>query len=277
MTRGRLEGKVVAITGAARGIGLATAKALVAAGARVGLGDVDGELARQEARSIGALASGFEVDVTDESSFRAFVASIEAALGPVDVLINNAGIMPIGPFVDESGDLASKILDVNVLGPLLGMKAVLPAMRRRGSGHIVNVASAAGRAPVPGGITYAASKAAVISLTESARVEFADSGVDFTCVLPSFTNTQLIVGTSGAQGMRTVEPEEVADAIVRGLERSKPDVFVPASLGPILKFVSLLGRSIRDALYRRSGSYRLFLDFDSKKRAEYDARIDRPR
>jgi len=269
----RLEGKVVAITGAARGIGLATARALAKVGARVGLGDLDGELAGREAASIGELAAGFEVDVSDERSFQAFVEAVEGRLGPIDVLINNAGIMPIGPFLEESGQLAQKVLDVNVMGPLLGMKAVLPGMCSRGSGHIVNVASAAGKAPVPGGITYAASKAALISVTESARVEFADAGIDFTCVIPSFTNTELIAGTSGSQSMPTIEPEDVAQAILRGLEGSKLDVYVPGSLGPIFKMLPMLGRRLRDYLYRRSGSYRLFLDFDAKRRAQYDARI----
>src|SRR5438046_1860036 len=149
-----LSGRVVAITGGARGIGLATARALRAAGARVAIGDIDrdGAITAADGLGPGVLAAG--LDVTDRESFADFLALVERELGPLDVLVNNAGIMPIGPMVDESDDVARRVFEVNVLGCLTGMKLALPGMLRRGRGHIVNVASAAGKSPVPGGASY---------------------------------------------------------------------------------------------------------------------------
>jgi short-subunit dehydrogenase len=201
------------------------------------------------------------------------VSGAEAAFGPLDVLVNNAGIMPIGPLLEESAGTARRALEVNVAGALIGMKAVLPAMTARGSGHVVNVASVAGKSPVPGGLTYAATKAAVISMTESARVEFAGTGVLFTCVMPSFTNTDLIAGTTGTRLVRTVEPEEVGGAIAAAIARPVKDVYVPRSLGPIVRSQPLLGRALRDRVNRLLGADTVFLRVDAAARRAYDERI----
>jgi short-subunit dehydrogenase len=216
------------------------------------------------------------LDVTDRGSFERFIALVERELGPLDVLINNAGIMPIGPLVDESEAIASRAISINVLGCLTGMKVVLPLMLSRGQGQIVNVASVAGRAPVPGGATYAASKAAIVSLTESARVEYASSGVHFTCVMPSFTSTELIAGTKGTKFVPTVKPGDVATGILRAIARRQKDVFVPRSVGMIVRMQPLLGRRLRDAINHALGADRTFLDVDLEARAGYDARIAAP-
>lgn len=267
---------VVAITGAGRGIGQATARALLAAGARVAIGDIDEEAARASAALLGGGAVSTVVDVTDPDSFALFLTFTEAALGPVDVLINNAGIMPIGPFLDESSATAQAQLQVNVFGCLNGMRAALPGMLARGRGHVVNVASVAGKSPVPGGLTYAATKAAVISATETARVEFAGTGVHFTCVMPSFTNTELITGTSGTRGVRNAEPEEVGAAIVDALVHHRADVYVPKIVGPILRTQPLLGRRLRDRINHALKADRTFLEIDAGARAAYDRRIAAP-
>lgn len=265
--------KVVAITGAARGIGLATARALHAAGAHVALGDIDEAGARAAAGALGPRALGLRVDVTDPASFAAFVEATERELGPVDVLHNNAGIMHIGPFLDESPETAARQLLINVLGCLNGMKAVLPGMLARGRGHVINTSSVAGRSPVPGGLTYAASKAAVVSATETARVEYAGRGLHFTCLMPSFTNTELVAGTSGTRFVKNVEPEDVAAAVVAVIARPRPDVYVPSSLGPVLKATPLLGRRLRDTVNRALKADRVFLDVDHVARAGYEHRI----
>jgi NAD(P)-dependent dehydrogenase (short-subunit alcohol dehydrogenase family) len=269
-----LDGRVIAITGAARGIGLATAQALVARGARVAMGDLDGDLAAVEAAALGSAAFGTSLDITDEASFAAFLDATEDRFGPVDVLINNAGIMPIGALLDEPADLARRALLINVSGGLIGMKAVLPGMLHRGSGHVVNIASVAGKSPVPGGLTYAATKAAVVSMTESARVEFAGTGINFTCVMPSFTNTELIAGTKGTKLVPTVQPEDVAKAIVKAIAKPRADVFVPRMLGPIVWGQPLMGRKVRDKVNSMLGADTVFLDFDPAARAAYAQRIE---
>jgi NAD(P)-dependent dehydrogenase (short-subunit alcohol dehydrogenase family) len=268
-----ISGRVVAITGAARGIGLATARALRAEGAKVAIGDIDSDRAIEAASSLGADVLSSSLDVTDPVSFSDFLALAERELGPLDVMINNAGIMPIGPFLSESHATAERVFDINVLGVMTGMKLALPGMLARGHGQIVNVASIAGKSPVPGGASYAASKAAIVSLTETARVEFAKQGVDFTCVMPSFTSTELILGTKGTRLVPTVKPEDVAAAIVKAVQRPVPDVFVPKMLGPIVWSTPLTGRRWRDFVNHLLRADRTFLEVDQSARAVYDARI----
>jgi NAD(P)-dependent dehydrogenase (short-subunit alcohol dehydrogenase family) len=267
---------VVAITGGARGIGLATARALLQSGAKVAIGDIDEAGARSAAADLGGGALGTQLDVSDAASFASFLATAADELGPVDVLINNAGIMPIGPLLDEPAELAARAVNVNLIGCLTGMKTALPAMLARGKGHIINVASVAGKAPVPGGLTYAATKAAVISMTESARVEFAGKGVDFTCVMPSFTNTELIAGTQGTRGIKNAEPEDVANAIVAAVHKPRCDVYVPRAVGAIVRAQPLLGRRLRDTINHALGADRTFLEIDHGARAAYDHRIAAP-
>ncbi len=147
-------------------------------------------------------------------------------------------------------------------------------MIARGAGHIVNVASSAGFTAVPGGVTYCATKSGVIALTEGLRVEYAGSGVHFTCVVPSFTNTDLISGTAGIKLIKNVEPEDVAAGIARAIERPRTkDVFVPKSLKPMVRTQPLFGRRLRDAMFRSLGAYDTFLKIDHSKRAGYDKRI----
>src|SRR6266508_720406 len=128
-----LVGQVAAITGAARGIGKATAQAFAREGMKVAIGDLDADLARQTAAEIGPNAEGFALDVTRRDSFEAFVDAAEERFGPIDVLVNNAGIMPLGRFVDEDDDTAIRMVDINVHGVMFGMKLALPRMQRRGS------------------------------------------------------------------------------------------------------------------------------------------------
>lgn len=269
-----LSGKVVAITGAARGIGLATATEVHRRGAHVILGDIHVHEAQAAAAALGDRAQAARVDVADASSFAEFLATAAAA-GPLDVLVNNAGIMPIGAFLEGTVELYRRAVEINVLGVLHGTHAALPAMVERGSGHIINVASTAGKAPVPGGMTYCATKAAVVAFTETARVEYAGSGVCFTCVMPHFTNTDLIAGTTSTKGIPIVEPADVADAIAQAIAKPQADVYVPKRIGPILATQPLLGRTARDAINRKLGAYNTFLDFDPDQRQGYADRIAR--
>jgi NAD(P)-dependent dehydrogenase (short-subunit alcohol dehydrogenase family) len=277
MTRDdNIRDRVMAITGGARGIGLATAAALRAAGARVAIGDVDAEEAVRAAAGLGTDVLAASLDVTDRDSFREFLELTERELGPLDVLVNNAGIMPIGPMLEEPDALAGRVFEINVLGVLTGMKLALPGMISRGRGHIVNMSSVAGKSPVPGGASYAASKAAVFSLTESARVEFAGKGIRFTCVMPSFTSTELIAGTKGTRFIANVEPGAVAEAIAAAIRKPRADVFVPKPVGAIIRTQPLIGRRLRDRINHAIGADRTFLDFDRSARTAYDSRISGP-
>ena len=153
------------------------------------------------------------------------------------------------------------------------MRAALPDMLAQGSGHIINVASSAGKTAVPGGLNYCAHKAGVIHLTEGARLEFGPRGVDFTCVMPSFTNTDLIAGTKGTRFIKNVEPEDVANGIAEAISSKRKDVFVPKSLRTIFAAQPIMGRRLRDRMYRTLGAYDTFLDIDPTGRAAYDQRI----
>ncbi|KRB80460.1 short-chain dehydrogenase [Nocardioides sp. Root190] len=270
-----LSGKRIAITGAGRGIGRATAEELHRRGALVAIGDIDTDSAKDAATAIGGDVSAHHIDVTDSESFAAFLADAKQAMGGLDVLINNAGVMPIGHFLDISEDTVRRATEINLLGPTLGMRAALPDMLAEGRGHIVNVASVAGKAAVPGGLYYCSHKAGVIALTEGARLEFGGRGIDFTCVMPSFTNTDLIAGTKGTKFLKNVEPEDVAKGIADAIEHKHKDVYLPKSLRQITFTQSLTGRRMRDFLNNKLGAYSTFLDIDQAGRAAYNDRISK--
>src|SRR5207302_4428659 len=135
-----LFGQVAAITGGARGIGEATARAFVREGMRVAVGDLDLERARATAEALGGGTLALELDVTDRGSFERFVNEAEAELGPLDVLVNNAGIMPLGQLLDEDDLTAQRMIDINCHGVLHGMKIALPRFVARNRGHVVNIA-----------------------------------------------------------------------------------------------------------------------------------------
>ena len=152
--------KVVVVTGGARGIGFATATALHHLGAKVAIGDVDEAKLKESATALGVDVYG-ELDVTDPYSFSTFLDDVERQLGPLDVLINNAGIMPAGSIIEEPNAVTRRILDINTYGVILGSKLAAQRMIPRRRGHIINIASLAGESPTPGLATYCASKYAV--------------------------------------------------------------------------------------------------------------------
>ncbi|HZK16241.1 MAG TPA: SDR family oxidoreductase, partial [Solirubrobacterales bacterium] len=266
-------GKVVAITGGARGIGKTTAQALVRKGCRVALGDLDLEPAEQTAAELGGGTVAIQLNVTDRDSFSAFLDEAERQLGPVDVLINNAGIMPVTPFEDESDDSIRRQLDINVYGVMLGTQLALRKMKARGQGQIVNIASSAGKAGVPGIATYAATKHAVVGLTEAVRAECRGSGVELSYVMPITVNTQLIEGLADQRGVKRVEPEDVAKEIVDALELGKVDVYVPRELRVTVALGALLPRRAREAVARFMGVETVMTEVDPVARRSYEERI----
>lgn len=271
----RLQGLHAAITGGARGIGAATGERLRRAGARVTLGDVD--VAAVEATAARLEAVGLALDVTRRESFTAFLDAAEAAQGPLDVLVNNAGIMPIGPFLDEPDEVARRQFDINVHGVILGMKLALPRMLARGSGQVVNLASAAGRiASLPGEATYVATKHAVVGLSEAVRCELEGTGVSVTTVLPNLANTRLGSGMHAARGLNKLEPEDIADAIVDGLRRRRAEVYVPRSLRALSVLDLALPRRAQRAVHRAFRSDSVAQEFDHTERAAYQEAAGRP-
>ncbi|CAA9499103.1 MAG: hypothetical protein AVDCRST_MAG45-1179, partial [uncultured Solirubrobacterales bacterium] len=156
---------MVAITGGARGLGLAMARAIAARGAHVAIGDLDAELAAAEAAKLPGGAVGLGLDVTDPRSFKDFLDGVEQRLGPVDALINNAGIMVVSPFLEEAESLTRRQMEINVHGVITGMRLAIPGMQRRRTGHVLNIASAAGKVGVAGEAVYVATKHAVVGLS----------------------------------------------------------------------------------------------------------------
>ena len=267
-----IAGRVVAITGGARGIGRATARALIAEGALVAIGDIDAPLAQRTAQELGAGTLGLALDVSDRSSFDAFLTDVERRLGPLDVLINNAGIMPIGPFVSETDVTAERIIDINVHGVINGSKLALERFLPRDHGHLVNVASVAGKMGFPGGATYSASKHAVVGLSEAIRGELRGTGIDITIVMPVVVNTELGSGLHRSRGIRRVEPEEVAAAIVEALQTGRVDVWVPRSVAALIRSAGVVPRSVADAITRALKGDRVLVDPDRVERAAYEQR-----
>ncbi|MFF2553137.1 SDR family oxidoreductase [Nocardia sp. NPDC058058] len=268
-----ISGKVVVITGGARGIGLATATALRALGAKIAIGDID-EVSVKESGT----AKGFEVygrlDVTDQQSFESFLDEVEQQLGPIDVLINNAGIMPAGRLVDEPDAITRRILDINVYGVILGSKLAVARMLPRGKGHVINIASLAGETHIPGLATYNASKHAVLGFTDTLREEYRGTGVRFSSVLPTLTKTELGSGVSTPKLLRPAEPEEIADAITRLIVAPKSKVRVTTVAGAISQVVGLLPEALGDWLGRALGAQSAFLDdVDSAARKAYESRV----
>ena len=269
-----LNGQVIAITGGARGIGRATATALIAQGARVAIGDIDHPLAEKTASELGSGTIGLPLDVTDRDSFAAFLDETERQLGPLDVLINNAGIMPVGPFEKETDDCAERLVDINVHGVILGSKLAIERFKPRGRGHIVQLASIAGKGGFPGGATYCATKHAVVGLTEALRSELRGTGIELHQVLPIGVNTELYSGVAAARGFPTAEPQDVANTIVELLQTGKFELFVPRSVGPIMRMQALMPRRVAETIIRFTKGDQLLLSADLGARAAYDARME---
>lgn len=181
----RLAGKTALITGAARGIGLAFAEAYIREGARVALADIDVERASQAASAIGEAAVAIKLDVTDQHSIDAAVNEAIHALGRIDILINNAAVFTAAPITEIERNDYERIFAVNVSGTLFMMQAVSRHMiERGGGGRIINMASQAGRRGEPLVGVYCASKAAVISLTQSAGLNLIDHGINVNAISP---------------------------------------------------------------------------------------------
>ncbi len=266
-------GAVVAITGGCGGIGRATAQSLAARGARVALGDLDGDEAQRVAAELGPGHFGGFVDVTDTASFTAFLDAAEDELGPLDVLVNNAGVMLLSPLEDESDESTEKSLQINLFGVISGTRLAIRRMRPRGRGQIINIASQAGKVGFPGGATYCATKFGVVGLCEATRNELKGSGILVTCVMPGPVRTELAAGIGQAKGVRWLSPFEVGEGIAKAIATGQSEVWLP----PITRFLqpptSVLPPKLRDRMLKAFGADAvLSSSVDRSQRAEYEER-----
>jgi NAD(P)-dependent dehydrogenase (short-subunit alcohol dehydrogenase family) len=268
-----LKGRVIAVTGGARGIGEATARALAASGARVAIGDLDVDLAEASARSYGGLA--VPLDVTSEASFTAFLDKVVAEFGRLDGLVNNAGIMVIGRHLEVPLDAQLRQLDINLRGVIVGCHEAAPRMIRSGGGKIVNVASLAGRIPSPGSAIYSGTKAAVIAFSEALDAELAGQGVRVSAVLPSFTSTALIDGTTAPRLSPPISPEQVAAAVVGLFRHRRPVAVVPRRLAYGSTQWAAMPRPLKRWISRKTGLDTMFTEYDHAARAAYEDRTTR--
>lgn len=267
-----VRGQLVVITGGARGIGRCAADLFSREGARVVIGDRDLPVAEATAAELGRDIRALPLDVSSSDSWRTFVHAIEE---PIDVLINNAGVMPLGAVLKEPEEVARVIFDINVHGPINGIKTVAPGMVERGRGHIVNVSSAVGRVPTAGGATYSASKHALVGFSDSVRMELEPHGVDVSMVLPSIVKTELAAGIDTDGPAPAVTPEEVAEVILDVVRRPVAEAWVPRWTQGLTKGTNLLPRSMQAAMTKAFKADRVLQDLDESARAAYEDRARR--
>lgn len=270
-----LSGQVAAITGAARGIGKATAEAFIRQGMKVAIGDLDLAEAQKAADQLGAGTIALELNVTERDSIGRFLDETEKQLGPVDVLVNNAGIMQLGRFWEEDDATAQRMIDINLHGVIWGSKLALQRMIPRGRGAIINIASQAGLYGAPGGATYSATKHGVVGLSEAIRGELrlaGHDGIQISYVCPVVVNTELGGGLANTNGMKPVQPTDVADGIVEALQFGAVDVHVPKSIRPVQKLTGILPRKASEAIARGMKADRVLFEADPNARKGYELR-----
>ncbi len=253
-----ISGSAVLVTGGARGIGAAVAARLRREGARVVTGDLDGGDVR--------------LDVASAADW----ALVVEEHGPFDVLVNNAGLMPVGRFTEEDEEKMRRQIEVNLVGVIHGCKAVLPGMLRSDRGVIVNIASQAGKAGFSGVVTYSATKFAVVGLTQALRDELRHSGVGVSCVLPGVVDTELSAGLPSTPIAPRVAPDLVAAAVADAVRRPGREHWVPRRGQLALPLANVLPAAAREQGLRLFGLGDPMLDAAaSGERDAYEARIAR--
>ena len=255
-----LKGKRVLITGGAQGIGLEMAIKFAGRGAEIVIADLnEAKLPGAKARieEVGVAAWAFPVDVTNPASIASLRAQIAAEAGPVDVLVNNAGVVFGGPFTETPLDRHFKTFEVNVLGVVAMTHAFLADLIERPEAHLVHISSASGFIGLPYGSTYAASKWAVIGFSESIRAELNLTGrkhVHSTVVCPSYIGTGMFDGVEAPKATNILEPAYLAEKVVQAVERNRIHVLEPfmVKLTPLLR--SLLPTGLSDRLSHLFGA-----------------------
>jgi all-trans-retinol dehydrogenase (NAD+) len=235
--------KVVLVTGGSKGLGRHLAARFAREGAKVVLWartQADLDQAVDELRSDGRQAWAYSVDVTNVGRVMEAAARVKEDIGPVDVLVNNAGFVCGGPFLEVSAEEHQRTMDVNFNAYMWTMKAFMPDMVERDSGHVINISSAAGLSYAPLMASYCGSKAAVVNFTDSMRLEMkylGKKGVKFTIVCPAFISTGMFEGVEVPWWLPWLDPEELADKIYQGYQKGSPMVAEPLfpKLAPAFK------------------------------------------
>jgi short-subunit dehydrogenase len=255
---------VVLVTGAAHGIGRATALALAARGMPLGLIDLEGvglAAVVQDLKERGATAAVAMADVTDREGLLRAVASIEAVIGPIEVLVACAGIGTLTLVPDLDTSILRQTLEVNLVGVAQSIEAVLPGMVARGRGHIVGVASVAGYRGFPWMISYSASKAALIAYLEALRPGLRRRGVTVTTVCPGFVRTRMSTSVPYQRPVKMLEPEEAARHLVRAVERRPRNCIFPWNMRIGLAILRHMPDGWFDRLMRWFGPQALHVEF----------------
>ena len=230
-----LEGRVAIVTGCSRGIGVALAEALARRGVHLSISARsadDLERVRSRLEHLGVRAIATPGDITDEAHRRELIERTETELGPIDILVNNAGIEDVRRFEATTPENLERVVDVNLVAPMLMTRAVVPWMLERRDGHVVNIASAAGKLGPPYMASYSASKHGLVGFTHSLRWEYARSGVGFSVICPAFVTNIGMYSRWEERGVRsgrlagTCTPEQVVKATLRSIERNRPEVTI---------------------------------------------------
>lgn len=231
----QLRGRNALITGAGGGLGEYIARGLASEGVNLALSDLPGPTLDEriaELRTTGVSLQGIPADLTVREDVESLVARAEDALGPLDILVNNAGLEFAGPFLERTADEIAGLAEVNLVALMLITHSALPGMLERRRGHVVNVASMAGKVPFPYLAPYCASKHGVVGFTGSLRAEYGDEPVGFSAICPGFISRVGMFGRLEMQVgeppgvVRSLPPERVGEAVVKAIRECRPEVIV---------------------------------------------------
>jgi short-subunit dehydrogenase len=271
-----LRGRNALVTGAAGGLGGYIARALAGQGVNLALSDLPSAPVDEllsELRGHRVRAEAVAADLTDRKQLEALVGKAEEAIGPLDILVNNAGLEFGGSFIGTTPEELEAILDVNLLATMVLTREALPGMQERGRGHVVNMASLAGKVPIFYLASYCATKHGVVGFTHSLRQEFGGEQIGFSAICPGFISRVGMYGRVEDQvgeppGLGTLPPERVGDAVVRAIAKNLPEVIVAKSPARALVFLSAVFPRAMTRLSRsRSG-----MDF-ARRLAEVRGRL----
>ncbi len=271
-----LTDKVVLLTGASRGLGVEMARRFAGVGARLALAArsaSDLEKVRADMEGRGAKAIAVPADVSDLESLRAMLKEVESALGPVDVLVNNAGIEDVFNFEGTSPERIEQIVQVNLIGPLWLTRLVLPSMIERRTGHICNISSLAGVTPVPHNTVYASTKHGLVGMSRSLRMELEEHGVEVSVVCPGFVEGGMFEkwGRPALKSAGSVTMEQVADAVLKAVTGNKGEIVVTKGLGKIADVTFAAAPEFAAKMMKRVGGAKFLAD-QAKINAERSAK-----